>query len=87
MMTRAHLLDAQHAHLPRHPLFRRHRRLGQRAENAVPLDETTLPSDGPAQYVLEINAGLVERFGMGEGTVIRHPAIEQDGAAWPCEAE
>jgi uncharacterized membrane protein (UPF0127 family) len=43
------------------------------AENAVPLDETTLPSDGPAQYVLEINAGLVARFGMGEGTVIRHP--------------
>jgi uncharacterized membrane protein (UPF0127 family) len=57
------------------------------AENAVPLDETTWPSDGPAQYVLEINAGLVERFGMGEGTVIRHPAIEQDGAAWPCAGE
>jgi hypothetical protein len=37
--------------------------------------------------VLEINAGLVERFGMGEGTVIRHPAIEQDGAAWPCAGE
>jgi uncharacterized membrane protein (UPF0127 family) len=56
-------------------------------ENAVPLDETTLPSDGPAQYVLEINGGLVETFGMGEGTVIRHPAIDQDGAAWPCAAE
>lgn len=56
-------------------------------ENAVPLDETTLPSDGPAQYVLEINAGLVERFGMGPGTEIRHPAIDQDDAAWPCAAE
>lgn len=56
-------------------------------ENAVPLDETTLPSEGPAQYVLEINGGLVAQFGMGEGTVIRHPAIVQDGAAWPCAAE
>jgi uncharacterized membrane protein (UPF0127 family) len=56
-------------------------------ENAVPLDETGLPSEGPAQYVLEINGGLVEQFGMGEGTVIRHPAIDQAGAAWPCAAE
>jgi len=56
-------------------------------ENAIPLDETSLPSDGPAQYVLEINAGLVERFGMGEGTEIRHPAIDQDRAAWTCAAE
>jgi uncharacterized membrane protein (UPF0127 family) len=56
-------------------------------EDAVPMDETTLPSDGPAQYVLEINAGLVARFGMGEGTVIRHPSIDQAGAAWPCDAE
>jgi uncharacterized membrane protein (UPF0127 family) len=56
-------------------------------ENAVPLDETTLPSDGPAQYVLEINAGLVEQFGMGEGTEIRHPVIDPDRAAWPCSQE
>jgi uncharacterized membrane protein (UPF0127 family) len=53
-------------------------------ENAVPLDETTLPSDGPARYVLEINGSLVERFGMDETTVMRHPAVEQAGAAWPC---
>jgi uncharacterized membrane protein (UPF0127 family) len=62
-------------------------------ENAVPLDETTLPSEGPAQYVLEINAGLVDRFGMGPGTEIRHPAIRQSyghpgidqvTAAWRC---
>ncbi len=51
---------------------------------AVPLDETTLPSEGPAQYVLEINAGLAERFGMGPGTQMRHPGIDQDIAAWPC---
>jgi len=57
------------------------------AENAVPLDETTLPSDRPAQYVLEINAGLVAQFGMGDGTEIRHPAIDQASAAWSCAAE
>jgi uncharacterized membrane protein (UPF0127 family) len=56
-------------------------------ENAVPRDETSLPSEGPAQYVLEINGGLVERFGMGPGTELRHPALDQADAAWPCAAE
>ncbi|MFW5655884.1 MAG: DUF192 domain-containing protein [Roseicyclus sp.] len=56
-------------------------------ENAVPLDETSLPSEGPAQYVLEINGGLVDRFGMGPGTEIRHSALDQARAAWPCPAE
>ncbi len=54
------------------------------AADAVPLDETSLPSEGPARYVLEVNAGLAERFGMGPGTEVRHPAIDQDAAAWPC---
>lgn len=30
--------------------------------DAKPLDETSLPSNTPAQYVLEINAGLSEQF-------------------------
>jgi uncharacterized membrane protein (UPF0127 family) len=53
-------------------------------ENAVPLDETTLPSDGPARYVLEINGGLVERFGMDETTVSvirRYPRTARPGPA------
>lgn len=37
------------------------------AENAQPLDETTLPSQVPAQYVLEINAGLSEEWGLDIG--------------------
>ena len=31
-------------------------------ENARPLDEASLPSEVPAQYVLEVNAGLAEKW-------------------------
>lgn len=31
-------------------------------ENAKPLDETSLPSQVPAQYVLEVNSGLAEQW-------------------------
>ncbi|MFV9482983.1 DUF192 domain-containing protein [Christiangramia sp. ASW11-125] len=33
-------------------------------KNATPRDETNLPSDGPAQFVLEINAGLADEWGV-----------------------
>ena len=36
-------------------------------ENTKPLDETSLPSGFPAQYVLEINAGLSKKLGVGVG--------------------
>ncbi|PQB04885.1 DUF192 domain-containing protein [Aureitalea marina] len=36
-------------------------------QNAKPLDPTSLPSDGPAKYVLEVNAGLIEQWGIGPG--------------------
>lgn len=50
---------------------------------AKPLDRTALPSGAPAQFVLEINAGMAARLGIGPGTEMRHPRIGQ-GAAWPC---
>jgi uncharacterized membrane protein (UPF0127 family) len=31
-------------------------------ENAIPFNEASLPSEVPAQYVLEINAGLAEKW-------------------------
>lgn len=31
-------------------------------ENAQPLDESSLPSNTPAKYVLEVNAGLVNKW-------------------------
>ncbi len=36
-------------------------------ENAKPLDETSLPSGTPAQYVLEINAGLSKQWSITPG--------------------
>lgn len=40
------------------------------AKNAVPLDESALPSNAPAKYVLEINAGLADRWGLETGDFI-----------------
>lgn len=39
-------------------------------ENAVPFDETSLPSEKPAKYVLEVNAGLVNELGLKIGDSI-----------------
>lgn len=39
-------------------------------KNAHPLDESSLPSDGPVQYVLEINGGLSDRWQLKSGDKI-----------------
>lgn len=36
-------------------------------KNAKPLDETSLPSEAPAKYVLEINAGLSDQWQIERG--------------------
>lgn len=36
-------------------------------KNAKPFDETSLPSEAPAKYVLEINAGLVDTWNINIG--------------------
>jgi uncharacterized membrane protein (UPF0127 family) len=33
-------------------------------KNAQPFDERSLPSNAPAKYVLEVNAGLVDTWGL-----------------------
>ena len=33
-------------------------------KNATPRDETSLPSEGPAQFILEINGGLSDEWGL-----------------------
>ncbi len=36
-------------------------------KNAQPLDERSLPSEGPAQYVLEVNAQLTDQWNLKAG--------------------
>jgi len=52
--------------------------------NALPLDETPIPGGDNIQFVLEVNTGLSERYGLGAGDFIRHPSIKQD-PVWPCQ--
>lgn len=56
-------------------------------ENAVPLDRTPIPGGDDIQYVLEINGGMAATLGLSEGDQMRHPAIVQDAAVWPCAAQ
>lgn len=49
----------------------------------VPFSEDPIPSEGDARAVLEVNAGLMDRYGLGQGAEARHPAFGGT-AAWPC---
>lgn len=52
--------------------------------NAVPGDLTPIPGGDAVQYVLEINGGAARRLGIAPGAELRHPALDQARAAWPC---
>ncbi|MEZ4802226.1 MAG: DUF192 domain-containing protein [Gelidibacter sp.] len=41
-------------------------------KDAKPFDETSLPSEAPAQFVLEVNAGLSEAWNLGVGDLIEY---------------
>ncbi|PNQ73419.1 hypothetical protein C1T31_07870 [Hanstruepera neustonica] len=41
-------------------------------ENAQPLNENSLPSNAPAKYVLEVNAGLVKQWNLQVGDKITY---------------
>jgi uncharacterized membrane protein (UPF0127 family) len=53
--------------------------------NAVPGDLTPVVGGENVQFTLEINGGLAARMGIVEGAELRHPAIAQETAVWPCE--
>ena len=44
-------------------------------KNAKPFDETSLPSNAPAKYVLEVNAGLVNLWKLSLGDSIDYSEI------------
>ena len=52
--------------------------------NAIPLDETSIFGGTSIQYVLEINGGLAQELGIKQGSVLRHPLIAKENAAWSC---
>jgi len=54
-------------------------------ENAVPLDRTPIDGGDGVLAVLEINGGLSRRLGIAKGSELRHPALDQSSAAWPCD--
>ena len=53
--------------------------------NAIPHDETAIDGGAGVQFILEINGGLAARLGIVAGSEMRHPAIAQGAAVWPCE--
>ncbi|MBC2835687.1 DUF192 domain-containing protein [Paragemmobacter straminiformis] len=54
-------------------------------ENAVPGDLRPVDGGNGVQFVLEVNGGLTRKLGIAKGSVLRHPAIAQDRAAWRCD--
>lgn len=44
-------------------------------KNAQPMNETSLPSEGPAKYVLEVNAGLSDTWQLEKGDKIDFKTI------------
>ncbi|MER2510703.1 DUF192 domain-containing protein [Amaricoccus sp.] len=59
-------------------------RLTRVHENARPRDRTPIPGGDDIRYVLEVNAGTVKALGIELGAELRHPALDQAAAAWPC---
>lgn len=54
-------------------------------ENAIPHDETPIPGVGDVFTVLEINGGLVDRYGIKTGDRLRHPAYSTGDKASHCK--
>ena len=52
--------------------------------NTVPLSPEIISGGNNVLVVLEINAGIADRYGVNIGTEIRHPAIDDSEAAWSC---
>ncbi len=56
-------------------------------ENAVPLDRSLIPGGDGILAVLEVNGGMTKMLGIGVGSQLRHPMLDQTLAAWPCDGD
>ncbi|MEM5565211.1 DUF192 domain-containing protein [Psychroserpens sp. AS72] len=45
-------------------------------KNAQPMNETSLPSEAPAKYVLEVNAGMSDAWSLAKGDRIEFTTID-----------
>ena len=52
--------------------------------NAIPQDRTAIDGGSGVAFVLEINGGLAQRMGIAVGSEMRHSAVDQSAAVWPC---
>ena len=53
--------------------------------DARPGDETPILGGTDIRFALEVNAGQAAARGLVPGARLRHPAIRQSIAAWPCD--
>jgi uncharacterized membrane protein (UPF0127 family) len=56
------------------------------ARETTPLSLESVPGGPGILLVLEINGGMSDALGLGEGAEIRHPSLDPASAVWPCEA-
>ncbi|MHA7772622.1 DUF192 domain-containing protein [Roseibium sp. M-1] len=45
------------------------------AEDTTPFSESVIPSNGPAKYVFEVNAGVTEKLGIAAGDRVMNAAM------------
>ena len=53
-------------------------------KNALPGDLTPIPGGDKVLVVLEVNAGIVESYGISVGSEMRHEVFSKETAKWPC---
>lgn len=53
-------------------------------ENAIPGDLTAIPGGDGILVVLEVNAGIVQDYGITVGSQMRHEVFSGQSAIWPC---
>ena len=54
-------------------------------ERATPYETRSIHGGDSIRYVLEVNGGVAELYGIKAGTEARHVSFEQRLAVWPCQ--